>query len=197
MHSFPSNVYGPTVIQEPYYTTHAQCMLHPDIKREGASIDVKVSRAAEEQVRQTRRPLDEYFHQPCSTQQRAFRLHWPGARLAFPDYQRTSFCTVLSTIIGKWIIRHTHAVFSRNFCNSPRKFAWVLHFLGYLLPHTKYLLDFSTHAWKNSSNTYHSCMYILLQVYLAARTLNLWVSLHLLHNCGTIPDSYMSGMAQI
>ena len=45
MHSFPSNVYGSTVIQEPYYTTHAQCMLHPHISREGASNDVKVLRA--------------------------------------------------------------------------------------------------------------------------------------------------------
>ena len=45
MHSFPSNVYGPTVIQEPYYTMHAQCMLHPHISREGASNDVKVLRA--------------------------------------------------------------------------------------------------------------------------------------------------------
>ena len=45
MHSFPSNVYSPTVVQEPYYTTHAHCMLHPHISREGASNDVKVLRA--------------------------------------------------------------------------------------------------------------------------------------------------------
>ena len=45
MHSFPSNVYSSTVLQEPYYTTHAQCMLHPHISREGASNDVKVLRA--------------------------------------------------------------------------------------------------------------------------------------------------------
>ena len=44
MHSFPSNMYGSTVLQVPYYTTHAQRMLHPHISREGASNDVKVLR---------------------------------------------------------------------------------------------------------------------------------------------------------
>ena len=42
--SFPSNVYGSIVIQVPYYTTHAQYMLHPHISREGASYDVKILR---------------------------------------------------------------------------------------------------------------------------------------------------------
>ena len=44
MHTFPSNEYYPTVIQVPYYTTHAQCMLHPHISREGTWNDVKVLR---------------------------------------------------------------------------------------------------------------------------------------------------------
>ena len=44
MHTFPSNVYGSTVVQVPYYTTHAQCMLHPHTSHEGASNDVKVLR---------------------------------------------------------------------------------------------------------------------------------------------------------
>ena len=51
MHTFPSNVYGSTVMQVPYYTTHAQCMLHPHISREGASNDVKVLRTVENRVR--------------------------------------------------------------------------------------------------------------------------------------------------
>ena len=42
--TFPSNVYSSTVVQVPYYTTHAQCMLHLHISREGASNDVKVLR---------------------------------------------------------------------------------------------------------------------------------------------------------
>ena len=35
MHSFPSNVYGSTIIQVLYYTAHAhaQCMLHPELSR--------------------------------------------------------------------------------------------------------------------------------------------------------------------
>ena len=48
MHTFPSNVYGSTIVQVPYYTTHAQCMLHPHTSREGASNDVKVLRTIKE-----------------------------------------------------------------------------------------------------------------------------------------------------
>ena len=42
IHTFPSNVYDSTVIQVLYYTTDAQCMLHPHISREGASNGVKL-----------------------------------------------------------------------------------------------------------------------------------------------------------
>ena len=44
MHTFLSNVYSSIVINVPYYTMHAQCMLHPHISREGASNDMKVLR---------------------------------------------------------------------------------------------------------------------------------------------------------
>jgi len=52
MHTFPSNVYGSTVVQVPYYTTHVQCMLHPHTSREGAPNDVKVLRTIPELSRE-------------------------------------------------------------------------------------------------------------------------------------------------
>ena len=42
MHTFPSNVYRAQPSYVPYYTMHAQCILHPHIPSEGAWNDAKV-----------------------------------------------------------------------------------------------------------------------------------------------------------
>ena len=51
MHTFPSNVYRAQPSCVPYYTAHAQCMLHLHISREGAWNDVKVLKSVSSRVR--------------------------------------------------------------------------------------------------------------------------------------------------